>query len=317
MEVIESDKWSFDEIIKNPYNAYSTGMFAELNEEKVDKVYFLLFKDSKYRLGVILGVNLNEAKSPFSAPFGGFIPIKKDVKLEVVESALFALENWLRENKIKNINITLPPNFYDPNFIGKQVSVLYRNGYKIENVDLNYHLVVDNLNSNDDELISRAARKNLNIALRSGLNLKLCTTSIEKKIAYDIIKQNREERSFPLRMSWESVVNTIQIIDADFFLCSSLTDSYVGSAMVFYVADKIVQIIYWGDLREYSSMKPMNFLSHKLHEFYIERGVRIIDIGPSTDKSMPNYGLCDFKESIGCEISTKYSFKKSFLGVHL
>jgi len=38
--------------------------------------------------------------------------------------------------------------------------------------------------------------------------------------------------------------------------------------------------------------------------------MRYIDIGPSTENSIPNYGLCEFKESIGCDISPKYTFYK-------
>ena len=33
-------------------------------------------------------------------------------------------------------------------------------------------------------------------------------------------------------------------------------------------------------------------------------------IGPSTESSIPNYGLCEFKESIGCEINQKFTFSK-------
>ena len=35
-----------------------------------------------------------------------------------------------------------------------------------------------------------------------------------------------------------------------------------------------------------------------------------VDIGPSTENSEPNYGLCEFKEGIGCKIVPKYTFSK-------
>lgn len=38
--------------------------------------------------------------------------------------------------------------------------------------------------------------------------------------------------------------------------------------------------------------------------------LKYLDIGPSTENSIPNYGLCDFKESIGCRRSLKYTMVK-------
>jgi hypothetical protein len=44
----------------------------------------------------------------------------------------------------------------------------------------------------------------------------------------------------------------------------------------------------------------------------MKKGMKFVDIGPSTENSIPNYGLCEFKESIGCTVVNKYSFKKTF-----
>jgi hypothetical protein len=57
----------------------------------------------------------------------------------------------------------------------------------------------------------------------------------------------------------------------------------------------------------------MNFLSYKIFEFYKKTGIRIVDIGPSTENSVPNHGLCEFKESIGCDISTKFTYRKEIV----
>jgi lipid II:glycine glycyltransferase (peptidoglycan interpeptide bridge formation enzyme) len=69
-----------------------------------------------------------------------------------------------------------------------------------------------------------------------------------------------------------------------------------------------VQVIYWGDIPEFSKYKTMNFLSFNIFEHYKKSGLKIVDIGPSTENSIPNYGLCEFKESIGCSIAAKVTF---------
>ena len=52
----------------------------------------------------------------------------------------------------------------------------------------------------------------------------------------------------------------------------------------------------------------MNFLSYNIFKHYKAIGVSIIDIGHSTEDSIPNQGLCEFKESIGCSIDLQYEF---------
>lgn len=53
----------------------------------------------------------------------------------------------------------------------------------------------------------------------------------------------------------------------------------------------------------------MNMLTYSLFQHYRKTGVRILDIGISTENGIPNFGLCEFKESIGCSVSLKYCFE--------
>jgi lipid II:glycine glycyltransferase (peptidoglycan interpeptide bridge formation enzyme) len=113
-------------------------------------------------------------------------------------------------------------------------------------------------------------------------------------------------------MSWDQVLETTKVIPADFFRVETAEGTAIAAALVFKVAADVVQVIYWGDLPDYSELKTMNFLSYKLFGFYKEKGIGVIDIGPSTEDSVPNHGLCEFKESIGCNIQPKYSLIYKF-----
>ena len=55
-------------------------------------------------------------------------------------------------------------------------------------------------------------------------------------------------------------------------------------------------------------MRTMNFLAYKVFKFYKHKKFNFVDIGPSTENSIPNNGLSDFKESIGCDIELKLEF---------
>jgi hypothetical protein len=67
-------------------------------------------------------------------------------------------------------------------------------------------------------------------------------------------------------------------------------------------------VIYWGDINGYSELRPMNYLSYKVFEHYHNSDIRIVDIGPSSEQGVPSYGLCNFKESIGCVTTLKPTF---------
>jgi hypothetical protein len=309
MEIISLNSKDFKNIFQFPFHTYLNVDFNSLNKGKVEEVYFLGFKEKKYRLGLIIGLNKKNILSPFSAPFGGFVFIKSNISINYIEDALFELEKFAKTKHIKEIQITLPPSIYNERFISKQINTFYRAKYNFGNVELNNHFNLNEFNENYISNIWHNARKNLKIALNSDLVFEQCFNIEEKEKAYELIQLNRRVKGFPLKMSWQQVYKTIEIIKSSFFLVS-YESSTIAAAMIFEVSEGIHQVIYWGDNPEFSKFKPMNFLSYKVFEHYKKIGAEIIDIGPSTENSIPNIGLAEFKESIGCSSSTKFTFKK-------
>ncbi|MCF8380679.1 MAG: hypothetical protein K9H49_13970 [Bacteroidales bacterium] len=308
MEILEVSAKVYAEVIKTPYHNFGTSAFNDLNKNKCDQVFYLLFRKSKYRIGIIGGSREKSFYSPFSAPFGGFSFISKDIKLQYIEEAIILLKTWAREKRLLSICITLPPSIYGRSFIAKQINCFWREGFDVSNTDLSYSFNLDNFHNDYIENIWHNARKNLRISLNAGLDFQVCENEYEKKLAYYIINENRASRGYPLRMTWNQIKETIQIIQADFFLVKNNKQKAIASAIVFHISKTMIQVIYWGDLPGYSEIKPMNFLTYKVFEFYKSSGKKIVDIGPSTENSIPNYGLCEFKEGIGCQIDPKFTF---------
>ncbi len=311
MEIVEVTFKEYKNHFQQVYHIFASADFNELNADKCEEIFYLIFKDKKVRLGIIGGIKENSFYSPFSAPFGGFSFIKQDIRLQYLEEAIFLLEEWSKSKKLKGIHITLPPFIYNESFISKMTNSFFLKGYKTKHLDLNYSFELKNLNSDYASLLWRNARKNLNRSLKQDFIFKICKSTEEKSAAYKVILRNREAKGFPLRMTWEQVQKTTELIPADFFLLYNDGEK-IASAMVFHISPQIVQVVYWGDLPEYSYLKTMNYLSFKIFEYYKSTEIEIVDIGPSTENSIPNYGLCEFKESIGCDISTKLTFSKSF-----
>ena len=311
MEIIEVSSSEYGDVIKSPYHVFATAEFNHLNREKTEEVHYLLFREDKIRLGIIFGRKDKVLSSPFSAPFGGFSFVSENVRLQYLEESIGTLSNWASSRRVQSIEITIPPPFYNQSFIAKQVNCLWRMGYEFSVIDLNFSYDICRIGDSIQERIWRNARKNLRISSEAGLNLIIASDDQQRRSAYDIIAQNRIHRGFPLRMSWEQVMETSKLIPADFFIVENSNKVLIASAIVFHISEKIIQVIYWGDLLGYSELKPMNFLSYRLYEYYKLLGEEYMDIGHSTELSVPNYGLCEFKDSIGCSVNPRFTMKRS------
>ena len=321
----------FRQLFPSPPHVYDSVPFNELNSHKVSSVHYIAIMDGcKTRFGIVLGEKQIDGKttlySPFSAPFGSF-QSNSPQRLEGMEAAVDALREYA-ENFCKMVDaqtscdehpcvmLTLPPEIYFPTETAKWVNVLARKA-RIHHIDLNYYMSL-NFHVPYVSQLGRSARKNLNNACRHEWKFEKLDSSSATDIAraYNIISQNRKEHGYPLRMTFNDVIATTHIIDADFFVlsvkecvenkCGGFVD--VAAAQVFHVANDIAQVIYWGDLRAYSHLRTMNRLAAFMYQHYSCLGYNILDIGPSTEYGIPNYGLCSFKEDIGCNVCPKYVF---------
>ena len=296
-----------DEVSPSEYGAvfgqtphvFNSVEFSELNRSKVIALHYFAFKDTKTRFGLILGERKDGLYSPFSAPFGGFSS-NGTQRLDKMEEAIALLKD-------KPINIVLPPLVYGETQLTKWTNVLHRHG-TLSHIELNYHFYLPSF-IGYEAVIGRNARKHLNRAMQEDFAFLVLDGTNDSDIerAYNIIKANREEHGYPLRMTLQAVKDTSKILQADFFVMT-YGGKDVAAAQVFHVAEGVAQVIYWGDLHACSHLRTMNRLAYELFRHYHAQGLKTLDIGPSTEGGAPNYGLCDFKESIGCSVSPKFCF---------
>lgn len=286
--------------------------FLELNKGKVDRVRYLLGKDKKNRIAFAVGEKDGQWNAPYSAPYATFIELQKDTKIDHFWDFVRLLNGYAQQCGICMINMTLPPDIYYRQTNTKTINALLGNGYHavFEDVDHFLDLTQFNLDGYRSKLHYKS-RNMLNVAFRSGISCSRCEDLNSKKEVYDIICKNHESKGYPVKMGLNEVLDTIKIIEHDFFLVQNDGIS-IAAAIIFHVTEHIVQVIYWGDIPNVQKYKPMNFLSFELVRYYKERGIEQIDIGPSSENGIPNFGLCNFKESIGCEVSSKYKFAIHF-----
>jgi len=96
MEIVKLKPKEFANIFSNPFIEFGSVNFNVLNKSKVDDILFLGFREKKFRLGIIFGVENLMLKSPFSAPFGGFVFTKNAIKIETIHESILVLESFVK-----------------------------------------------------------------------------------------------------------------------------------------------------------------------------------------------------------------------------
>jgi hypothetical protein len=308
MEIVETTADIYQSTFKKWPHIYNSVAFSELNRNKVEALHYLLLEDSKVRFGIVLGEKVEGLFSPFSAPFGGFT-MEKPQYIDYINEAVLLLRDY-GSKKSKSTKLSLPPLCYNLSQSTEFANALSHFG-SVEYIDVNYYFDIAKFIDYED-IIERNARKNLHKSLSEDFEFSHFTNHDVEGVerAFEVIRCNRAEHGYPLRMSLDDVLHTIEnIIQADFFVLTH-EGVDVAAAQVFHVAEGVAQVIYWGDLKEYSQLRTMNLLSYRIFEYYYKaKEIKLLDIGPSTENGVPNVGLCDFKESIGCSTSPKFCFK--------
>ncbi len=297
----------FDNKIKYSFDSI---WFHKINRHKVDRVVPFWFGYPKEKGCMIGGIKGDRLLFPYSSPFS-MLEWFKECRNEELESCVDEVDQYCVDSGIRECVITLPPMIYDEKNITKWLACLLRAGYSVQELGLNFHIEMCDKDEYSQRLL-RNGKKNLNHALNENYSFCLCSTEEEKKQAYDIICENRKSKGYYLRMTWKDIEETITKMGHDFFVLEH-NGVKIAAAMVFSVTSDINQVVYWGDIQGYEEARPMNYLPYAMNRYYYDKGIRILDIGPSMLDGRPNYSLCDYKESIGCNVSGKYILKKEFL----
>ena len=308
MQIIRVTSKEYQQLFPNPTSVFNSVAFSELNKEKCIELHYLVFRNPKNRLGLIVGERENGLYAPFSATYGGF-SFNSNVALQHYDEACAALKEYASKIS-KPLYITLAPPIYNVTDNTKTFKALMRAGATIESIEYNQHFELFRF-ADYENILDSKIRNKLHNALNAGLTFTHLDSKNAEDVAraYEVIRINHAERGNPLRMSLQNVLDTIKIIPADFFAVTDAEGHDVAAAQIFHTTKDIYQIVYWGDIPEYSHLKSMNFLSYKVFEYYYQQGIKILDIGISTENGIPNYGLCEFKENIGCSATVKYTIE--------
>lgn len=309
MKIKSVDYLEYLQKIKNPFSIFDTVEFARLNAHKINEVLYLIFFDeNEIIFGLICGRDGESIKAPYSAPYACFSCVKKNVKIRHYINAINAFLKYAKNLNLTSIYIALPPIIYDIDHISKIYNSLYALNFEIYQCDVNYQYDLRMFESNYPDKLDLKARQKLKSSYKNNLSF-VKTDNFEE--VYNIISLNRVNKGYPLHMSLQDLKKMFDICDVDLFMVLDANNQSIASAILYKASKEVMQVIYWGDICMDKKLNPMNFMAYKLFSYYSDNNLQIkyVDIGISTENSIPNIGLCDFKQSIGCSASVKISFK--------
>lgn len=290
-------------VFPRPAVVYNSVAFNELNAHKVAEVRHIVFeKGGKPRLGLTVGVGDDGSlRAPFSAPFACF-DFNKEQCVEVVVEAVGVLQR-----DYTGLRLTLPPAIYAPSMIAKTALAFNHCGVSLLYDDWNFHLPLA-APGGYGSLVDSDTRRVVAASAGSGYDMLEVTDRPGR--AYSVVAANHRAKGYPVRMTERQVVDTAGPdgpVKGRFFVLTNGTED-AAAAIVYDVTPSISQVIYWGDVPKHGCRYAMNLLATRLYDYYSRAGKNILDIGPSSSDGIPAVGLCNFKESIGCIVSSKPTF---------
>lgn len=277
--------------------------------QKATKVLSFIIEDKGFRVGISGGVLDKTFYSPFSSPYSGFALLGTNYSHQKMIVGLSELEKELISRDVNEIHITQCPEYINPIFNAFLHNALKNQGYQIAEMALNQHIDLNEF----DELglhLKGSAKNKFNQFSKNSFVLNHSNDFEKLKVAYELIAKSRKIRNRPLKMSFEDMKFANEATPLETY-CLFHEGNIISSCIGIQVNPKIFHVIYWGHDPEMENLFPMNALSHMLCGHLKKNSkLKYVDLGISTDVTEPDFGLLEFKESIGAKVSLRFSWTK-------
>jgi hypothetical protein len=303
--LIEIDANSYSKHFRIDPNPFISEAFIEINKRKADKVVRLIDDSDQAVMGLVAGIKEGILKSPFSAPFGGFHFKNEIIYTSKIEDFLKSLQQYIISQKLKGIDLILPPNIYHETFNAKVINSLIRMGFQYAVPEITSWV---NLNQFKERFTQKNSRTYYHQSVRNELSFDTTDDDEERRKIFDLICQNRAKFGRPIYMTFEDIINTSHLWPTDFFKITTRNNLLAASGIFYRYHPDICYAVFWGDNDTGRPLRAVDFMAFQIWSYYKSMGYSYIDIGISTEEGNPNEGLLRFKESHDATSSLRYRF---------
>lgn len=248
--------------------------------------------------------------SGHSAPFGGPEVLREDPTIDDVVGLVTGAVAALRSDGIHEVRIRARPAVYSA--IEPLLEyVLLNHGFTVEHCDLNMHVDLAGVSSDDDVLALLKARKRryVRAAMRDPFEFVEVDGGEDLTTLHGILAENRLSHARPLPLA-RDYLQRVHAAFPDRVRLRLLRrhGCALAAAVVYRVVDGIDQVVHWADAGDLDR-SPMELLAYLVYRDSVRHGARLVDLGPASEKDgSPSPGLADFKRSVGAVPGTRKVF---------
>ncbi|EAY26323.1 hypothetical protein M23134_04601 [Microscilla marina ATCC 23134] len=294
------------------YPTYLYNTVPHLNQQqKGEQISFFLLHTKKQCLEATfhLFVQHKAGYSPGQAPFGG-IEFAPELRLEVLQFFWQTVEGYLQKKAVDSIQIKLYAHCYHPENAQVLQYLWLQQGFRIIEHNLNYHI-----NINATPLSNRmhlSEKRRLRKCETLGYKFEVWTTP-DFDFVHRFISQCRQRKGFPISLSLEAFQHLYVQFPQNFTLFTLCHQQRViALATGVRVNADVLYYFLPADDAGYLSASPMVALLASMYAYGQQQGYKLFDLGISTEFSLPNHGLINFKKRMGAEASLKLTFFKQY-----
>jgi hypothetical protein len=288
---------------------FNTPQFFNLHKNGSAYYFQLCLGKPQQCVGVVhfTEVEPGHFRSPRRGTFGGF-EFNRPLRLEVIEHFVDEVEQVLKNNGARQIELLDPPAEFDASNSGVIANVLGRRGYVPRTPDLAYLLRIDETPL--WEKLKPSRRQRIHRCQRQGITVGQVGLNRHREV-YDVIVENRNARHFPVTMRYEAIQEMVHAFpDRILFFGAFDGSEMIASSICVKVNSSVLYVFYWGDRPGYEQLSPVTLLAQFIYEYAQRARCNLIDFGTATNGGEPIYGLINFKREIGCFPSPKPTYVK-------
>ena len=265
--------------------------------------YFTLTKNERIIARIYFRIEKNQATSGYQAPFGS-IDTTRSLPGATIKYFLEQVCLTLKNDRLKEVIVKhWPECFATSDSLQESFSQL---GFKVINSEVNQHIVVQE--SEFRLLIRKNERKKLNQCLKKNFTFSILTLADLPQV-YQLVTKTRERKSYPVSMTYDQLYKTMKLLSDSYLLFGLLDeDKLIAASVSIRVSPHILYNFYHADEFSYRSTSPLVMLLQEIYQYCQQNGIKILDLGISSENGQINQGLFNFKENLGCATSTKNTY---------
>ncbi len=298
---------------------FNRAEFAQLNLAGGQRYHRVDVRTAGRLTGSLAGMLAGDTFiSGWSAGFGGIDLPRNGERLETVLELVAGVLAQLRADGVRTVRIRAKPFHYSANEALLHFALL-RNGFTIEEAQLNYFFDLTRYDSVDDyrRALRHAPRRQVQLA--AAQPYAWSEAGDDWQAAYEVLRESRERNGATLSLSFAYVSALRQLFAGRIKMFVLSRDGAIAAACLMYaVLHGHAMVMFWGDKaqrdgREGSSapIAVMNLVALRVVETGLERGLSTIDLGPVTSAGGMNLGNARFKASVDAEPNFRYTLSRT------